>query len=280
MGIVWEAYHKGVTLLVVPETPTDTMHPPENHGRNRKKKERTAKGGRTEARFLVKCGLQFYWKGFSFVSCSVPISEKTETSENSNKNKKNGGTSFCSDIWHPAPDKTRYAAFDFKQRLHQAGGGGPRPLEGRLPGDVIHNDRCRGISNVTRDEAAESFLAKLPDLRMENPRKTEISGVEKSEAPPQKKNRSCIVLSSATSIIFTRNFRWCNVKFNASVWKWHKWQVENQFNSQFSSPLIERLNPLFILLVNRCLCSWSGPDQPCPKAVVVGTVPWNVEKMK
>ena len=35
---------------------------------------------------------------------------------------------------------------------------GPRPLEGRLPGDVIHNDSCRGISNVTRDEATESFL--------------------------------------------------------------------------------------------------------------------------
>ena len=87
MGIVWEAYHKGVTLLVVPETPTDTMHPPENHGRNRKKRK---DGKRWQDRGSFSCKMRppVYWKGFSFVSCSVPISEKTETSENSNKNKK------------------------------------------------------------------------------------------------------------------------------------------------------------------------------------------------
>ena len=53
MRMVWEAYHKGVTLLAVPETPTDTIHPPKITAEKAKTKERTA-GVAVKAHFFGK----------------------------------------------------------------------------------------------------------------------------------------------------------------------------------------------------------------------------------
>ena len=192
MGIVWEAYHKGVTLLVVPETPTDTIHPPKITAEIEKNKRRTA-GVAVAARFLLnvaKVLLEGFFVCFLFrANCrKTERFPKIPTKTFKTAEPLSARTSDTQLL-----TKTGTQATDFKQRRDTNGGRvGPRPLEGRLPGDVIHNDSCRGISNVTRDEAAESFLPKIPGIcAWKTPVESRFLGL-KNLKPPQKKNRSCI----------------------------------------------------------------------------------------
>ena len=94
MRMVWEAYHKGVTLLAVPETPTDTIHPPKITAEKEKNKRKDGRSG-SQGSFFRKVA-KVLGQGFLFVSCYVPISEKTWLPKIQTKTK--NGASFCSDI--------------------------------------------------------------------------------------------------------------------------------------------------------------------------------------
>ena len=193
--LVWEAYHKGVTLLAVPETPTDTIHPPKITAEIFLKER---KDGRSDSRgsFSFKCDRSFIGRVFRLFLVPCQLQKKTKIPKNQTKTFKTAEplSARTSDTqlliarqnpWTQQPISKQQA--EHKRRKGRSSSLG-RTLawwchtQWQLPRHLECNSGW-GCGIFPAEDSG--------DLRIKLPRENRGFLGLKNLKPPQKKNRSC-----------------------------------------------------------------------------------------